>query len=123
MADIHILAGDGRNRWNFAFHYTVPDTANAVGVNYRTALVNSELGGTSVMTEGAGDGQIAPAELAQIVAGELFEYSQPWLAESGATNNTELLANVRAEYTRLQSVVTNNLQKRLRYFGWSGAAT
>ena len=122
MADIHILTGDGRDVWTYVFHYAVPDTTNAVSVSYRTALVNSELGGASTMTEGTGDGQITTAELAQITGGELFEYSRGWLAESGATNNTELLANVRAEYVRLESIVLSSLQKRLRYYGWSGAS-
>ena len=120
--DIHILAGDGGSAWVYAFHYAVPDVVNAVGVRYRVALVNSGLGGASVMDEGDGPGQISASELAQIVAGELFEYSRGWLAESGATNNAELLANVRAEYDRLESVLLGQLQKRLRYYGWSGAS-
>ena len=122
MADIHILTGNGRDTWTYAFHFLVADAVNAVGVNYRTALVNSGLGGTSMMMEGSGSGQITTAELAQIVAGELFEYSRGWLAESGATDNAELLTNVRAEYVRLESIVLNSLQKRLRYYGWSGAS-
>jgi hypothetical protein len=122
MADIHILNGDGGGSWTYVFHVAVPDTTNAVSVSYRTALVNSSLGGVSVMDEGTGPGQITTAELAQLAAGELFEFSRGWLAESGATNNAQLLVNLRAEYVRVTPLVLSQLQNRLKYYGWSGAS-
>ena len=121
MADIHVLAGDGLRYWTLIFHYAVPDQDNNVGVSYRTALVNSGLGGTSQMAEGIGTGQIATAELASLQAGELYEFSLSFLAESGATNNAELLAAIRAQYVRCESPVLNRLRKRLRYYGYTAA--
>ena len=51
MSDIHILAGNTSGEWQAVFHVAVPDANNAVSVNYRTALVNSGLGGSSTMEE------------------------------------------------------------------------
>ena len=121
MADIHVLAGNGLHHWTLAFHFAVPDEDNNVGVSYRTALVNSGIGGASQMTEGTGPGQIATAELALLEAGELYEFSFPFLAESGATNNVELLAAIRAEYAKYEAVVLSRLRKRLRYYGYTAA--
>ena len=122
MSDIHILTGDGRGEWTVVCHYPIADVTNQVSVSYRTALVNSGLGGTSALTEGTGPGQISTAELAQVAAGELYEHRFSFPAESGATNNAELLAAVRAEYARHQDRVVVGLQKRLRYYGWAGAS-
>ena len=120
--DIHILSGDGRGQWTMVCHFAVPDILNEVGIGYRQVLINSGLGGMSQMVEGTGPGQISTAELAQIEAGEIYEYVQSWPAESGATTNAEMLADVRAEYARLQPFVLIKLQERLRYYGWAGAA-
>jgi len=122
MADIHILSGDGGGSWTYVFHISVPALDNEVGVGYRAALVNSGLGGVSVMAEGTGPGQITTAELALIVAGEVFEFSRGWLAESGATSNAQMLVNLRAEYERVTPLVLLQLQNRLKYYGWSGAS-
>ena len=121
MADIHVLVGDREGYWTLICHYQVPDVLNQVGVGYRAALIASGLGGSSRMSEGDGPGQIAAAELAQIEAGELYEHAMRWPAESGATNNAELVASARAEYTRAEARVTAELLQRLRYFGWTGS--
>ena len=121
MADIHVLAGDGLRYWTLIFHFPVPPQDNNVGVSYRTALVNSGLGGTSQMVEGIGPGQIITAELALLQAGELYEFSRSFLAESGATNNIELLAAIRTEYVRCETPALNRLRKRLRYYGYTAA--
>ena len=121
MADIHVLAGDGLHHWTLALHFAVPDQDNNVSVSYRVALVNSGIGGTSQMAEGTGAGQITPVELASLQAGELYEFNLSFLAESGATNNTELLAAIRAAYTAHEAPVLNRLQKRLRYYGYTAA--
>lgn len=121
MADIHVLAGNGLGYWALALHFAVPDQDNNVSVSYRTALVNSGIGGVSQMTVGVGAGQITTAELASIQAGELYEFSLQFPAESGATNNAELLTAIRAQYARHEAPVLNRLQKRLRYYGFTAA--
>ena len=123
MADIHIVTGNGIDKWTIIAHYPVPDVLNEVSVSYRIALVNSRLGGTSQLVEGTEPGQITTAELAQLAAGELFEFAVSFYAESGATNNTELVAAVRAEYAKHQTREIDSLKGKLKYFGWSGAAT
>ena len=121
MADMHVLAGDGLCYWTLVMHFPVPDQNNEVGVNYRIALVNSGLGGTS-MTEGTGPGQISAAEKAQIDAGEVYEHSIQFLAESGANTLAELLAAAREAYAREQARVTARFESQLRYYGFEGSA-
>ena len=121
MADIHVLAGDGLHRWTLALHFAVPDENNNVNVSYRTALVNSGIGSISQMAEGTDPGQITTAELTLLQAGELYEFNFPFLAESGATNNVELLAAIRAEYAKYEAVVLSRLRRRLRYYGYTAA--
>lgn len=121
MADIHVLTGDGLQHWSLILHFGVPDENNNVAVNYRTALVNSGLGGTSQMTEGTGDGQITSAELALIQAGQVYEHPINFPAESGATTNAQLLAFARALYAAHETAVVNCLKKKLRYFGYTGS--
>lgn len=122
MADMHVLSGDGLYHWTLVMHFPVPNQVNDVNVNYRTALVSSGIGGTS-MTEGTGPGQISSAEKAQIDAGELYEHTISFLAESGATTLPQLLAAARAAYAQENARVTARLQKRLRYYGYTGSAT
>jgi len=117
MSNIHILTGDGKNKWTAVFHIAVPDTNNSVSVNYRTGLINSGLGGTSTMAEGDGPGQITTAELAQIASGELYECSVPLLIETGGTSVPELRTMLRSQYTKKKNAVLSDLQTRLRYFG------
>lgn len=119
MADIHVLQGDGLRYWTLAMHFAIPNQDNKIGVSYRTALINSGIGGTSQMAEGTGPGQITAAELALIQAGELYEFTLPFLAESGATTNVELLAEIRAEYAKHEIPVLNHLKKQLRYYGYT----
>ncbi|MCP4248073.1 MAG: hypothetical protein GY778_13585 [bacterium] len=116
MADMHVLDGDGL-RWRIAMHFAVPDANNAVAVNYRTALVNSGLGGSTVLTEGPGDGQITAVEKALVVAGEVYEHLASFLVESGGTATAELRASLRQFYSREKAAVIADLQRRLRYFG------
>lgn len=123
MADIHVLAGDGLGAWTIVFHFVVPDQNNNVAINYRTALINSALGGISVMAEGSAAGQITSAELALVAAGEVYEHSEAFLAESGATSNAEMLAAAREIYAARETPVLNRLRKKLRYYGYTGSAS
>lgn len=120
MSDIHVLTGDGKDDWTLIFHYAVPDVNNEVGVNYRVALINSGLGGTSAMDEGTGAGKISTAELAQITTGELYEHSVSFLAESGATNNAEMVVEVKIQYTDAEAIVIDDLKRQLKYYGYTG---
>jgi len=118
MADIHVLAsgGDGLS-WRVAMHIAIPNTSNAVAVNHRTALVNSGLGGKTVMVEGVGPGQITTAEKAQIELGAIFEHIADFRVESGGTSNLDLRAAIRELYAIETSRMIDVLQSRLRYYG------
>ncbi len=118
MADMHVLesSGDGLS-WKIVMHFAVPDTNNAVSVNHRTALVNSGVGGTTVLVEGTGPGQILTAEKALIDTGEIFEHVAEFRVESGGTSTAQLRASIQGFYAAEKSRMLALLQSRLRYYG------
>jgi len=119
MSDIHVLDADGSGHVRVAFHFPVPDASNSVGVNYRVAVVNSGIGGTTAMTEGDEPGQIATAEKTQIEAGEVFEeLFSPLLANYGDTI-AEKRSALLADYAARKSHLVTRLAARLAYFGYT----
>lgn len=119
MANWHARVGslDG-NSFEILYHIPIPSANNRVGVNYRAALIGSGIGGTTKMTEGIAAGQITTAEKTQIVAGEVYEYTETIFTNPGETD-VQLQAKVDARYTTLVTVLQDQLQKRLTYWGHS----
>lgn len=113
MSDMHVMSGTADGSWVVVMHFLVPNINNSVTVNYRTAVVNSGLGGTTILTEGVGPGQITTAEKAQVDSGELYEHSTVFRAES----TTNLQNAIRLFYTAEKTSVLAELQRKLRYFG------
>ena len=118
MSDIHVLNRQGQRRWRLVFHYPVPNVNNAVGVNFRTAIVNAGLAQT-VLQEGTGPGEISTAELALINNGEIFEAVHSFEVESGGTSNADLIEAIEELYSKLQLQERQRIQGILRYFGFT----
>lgn len=115
MSDMHVLAGDG-SEFQVVMHFAVPSGNNAVSVSWADALVNSGVGGTTQLTEGAGAGQIDATEKAAIEAGTVFEFIVvvPGLGE-GTTASRILLLQER--YAAYKSAKITKLQDVFRFFG------
>jgi len=113
MANYHILNGrpDG-NQYRVVFHLPVPDTTNNVGVNYRTALTQW-LGETTSQVP-----FIQSAEQVQLDNGELYEHSWDYDTHDGVSLS-EKQAELDAKFTALSTVVVNQLQVRLGYWGYN----
>ena len=114
MSDYHILttSGDG-NTMQVVAHFPVPDTNNDVGINYRTALIQS-LGGEQASAVPF----IAQAEQDALNAGELYEYSATfytWPAETVL----EKRARLDALWAEIRAQVLQRLSYRLSYWGYS----
>ena len=117
MADMHILTGDGAT-WNIVGHFAVPDQTNEANINYRTAIVNSGLGGATVLSDGDGSGgSISAAEKAQIEAGELYERAFSVRLEANGSATQAAIALLKARYTEIKTRIINEVKARLRYFG------
>ena len=114
MSNYHILtvSGDG-NQFSVVAHFPVPDTDNDVGVNYRTALIES-LGGSQPSSVPF----IEVAEQAALDAGELYEASARFNTHPG-----ESLLDKRdrldALYTEKAAEVQQRLAYQLSYWGYS----
>lgn len=117
MADIHTLTTDDKRRVTVIMHFAVPDANNAVGVNWRMALVNSGLGGSTSMTIGVSDGQITQAEVDQIVLGAVHEHQASYPLESAGTGAPGQQAALRGFYAQEKAAEIADLQQRLKYFG------
>ena len=100
-------------------HFAVPNANNAVGVNYRTALKNSGLGGSTAMVEGDGPGQIVTAEKEQIEAGALYEHRFGFSVEGNGAAPATIQAALRAAYVREEALKIAQLQEQLKYFGYT----
>lgn len=118
MADIHILAGDGRKHWRVAFHLDVPDAMNDAGVNYRRALVNSGLISLSVMPEGDGSkGTIEVFDRLALAEGALWEHVESIRGDThGQTAQSQRTA-LKLAYARAELDVLKRLKRKLKYFG------
>lgn len=116
MADMHVLTGNG-NQYIVVMHFLVPNLNNSVSVNYRTALVNSGLGGTTQLTEGTGPGQILTAEKAQVESGELYEYPIKVSADGTGQSTSGRQELLRRIYTATKNAIISDLQDKLKFFG------
>lgn len=111
MSRLHILAGG-----QCLLHEPVPAGNNAVGVAWRTALVNSGMGGTTSMATGAGPGQITAAELAQVQAGEVLEiaFRVEIPANASAAQRNAIMDG---EIAKASSEAQSRIAQALRFFG------
>lgn len=125
MSQWHVLSGDpDGNTYQIAYHIPVPSANNRVGVNYQVALVNSGLGGRSIMATGTGPGQITSAELAQVQSGALYEFVETYFTNPGNNIATDT-ANLNARFTALSAAngpALGPLQKQLTNYGGTSAS-
>ena len=129
MADMYVLTGNNANEWTIVMHFTVPDVNNAVGINFRTALVNSGIGlgedgrRTVLPTGDDTGGTISTTEEALLESGERFEHSTSLRLESGGTTAAEQVAILRDFYASTNVAVQASVGSRLRYFGHTESAS
>lgn len=117
--DYHVLTGqDDGNAYVVVYHLPFPTGNNRAGVAYRTALINSGLGGMTRLPDGDGTGgTISASEKSQIAAGELLEFSESFNTHPGETA-LQLRARVDARWTALANQLPGLAQARLEYFGF-----
>lgn len=117
MSNIHVLSGNTNGLYTAIIHTPTPVGNNAVGVSWKTALVNSGMAKT-VMTPGVAAGQISSAEKAQIEAGDVIEAVTQWQDDLTFTTQQRL-----DDFTlRTQQAVTDRLDRlsaQLKYFGYT----
>ena len=125
MANWHALTGDvNGNSYSIAYHVPIPSANNRSGINYRTALINSGLGGKTSLPDGDGTGgTISATEKTSITTGTLIEVVEPFATNPGETI-TQLVVRLNARYTALadvSGVFIVGLAHQLDYYG--GAAS
>lgn len=112
------------NAYTVIFHVPIPSANNRSGVNYRTALLGSGIGGRTAMAEGVATGQIGAAEVAAIAAGSLLEVMEIVPTNPGETG-AALVARLNARHAELANVngaFLADLKRRLEYWGGASAS-
>lgn len=113
----HAMTGDEQgNAFTIIFHIPIPAVNNRVGVSYRTALVNSGIGGRTAMVEGVAPGHITTAEKSQIEAGELYEHVEVVHSSPGETP-AQIATKIDTRFGELTAAIQTRLQNQLTYFG------
>lgn len=116
MAALHILEGDGQN-YRVVVHHATPTGNNANGTSLKNCVLAAGLN-TTVMSEGAGLGQITPAEKSQIVAGDILEMVFTIQIPTTGTGANKL-AYVQAAVASKRTDYLAQLAERLNYFGYT----
>lgn len=118
MAKVHVLATDG-GLTRVVFHIDVPAGNNGAGVAWTAVIVNSGMGGTTRLPDGAGTGgTISAAEKTAIQAGTVYEVEERVSIPLGlntAQANAFLDALHAAKVTEVQAQIT----ARLNLFGFT----
>ena len=73
MSKLHIGSNVNSDTWNVVIHNPTPVGNNNAGCSWQDVLVNSGVGGTTVLNEGSGAGQISTVEKAAVEAGTVIE--------------------------------------------------
>ena len=122
MANWTALTGDKfANAFRIAYLIPIPNTNNRSGVNYRTALLASGIGGKTVRADGDGtNGTISSADKTLITTGAAYEYVEDFPTNPGL-NVSQLAAAVDAKFTALTTIVQGELANQLQYFGGKSA--
>ena len=118
MSQWTALTGDKfANAFRIAYLIPIPNTNNRSGVNYRTAIINSGIGGKTVRADGDGTGgTISAADKSSITSGAAYEYVEDF-ATNPSLNVSQLAAAVDARFTALTTIIQNELANQLQYFG------
>ena len=111
MSSIHIREKDSKNKTiNCIFHITVPDTVNTVGTNWRSAI-QWAMSPVALMSYNNS------TENANIEAGNILEVTETVRFSSINLTNAQRLAEVEAAYNKRKTILLQELQARLDFFG------
>ena len=118
MSNIHALTMDNKGQLTVVLHLPIPVENNAAGFPLRTALINSGIGGKTVLTAGDGTiGTISAAELTSIQAGAIYEVTvNPQL---DSANNAGRISYIDNLFTKCSADELAKLRILLKFFGWS----
>ena len=119
MANVHILEKSGAN-YRMALHIAIPSGNNGAGVAVRTAVINSKLGGTTILPDGDGTaGSIGAVEKTSVTTGAVVEVVRSLDITQGGTLTTgaQIAAFLNDFYASEAAACLADLQSRLAQFG------
>jgi hypothetical protein len=100
-------------------HIDVPAGNNSAGTAWTVVILNSGIGGTTRLADGAGTGgTISSAEKTSITSGTVYEVEQLVSLPPGM-NATQANAFLDALHAAKVTEVQAQIQQRLPYFGYT----
>jgi hypothetical protein len=117
MARMHLLQSVGYNVYDVVVHAPTPNSNNAAGVPWATAIANSGRA-ISSLPVGNGPGQITQSELNQVQAGTLIEARFQW-GDDPSWTNQQRQDDLQVRAQQAVQEVTALLQQQLKFFGFT----
>lgn len=118
MARVHVLDTSG-SLTRLIYHITTPAGTNDVGTTWAAVLVNSSIGGKTILKDGDGTGgTISATEKTSVTGGTVYEVDELVAVPAGMTTaqaNAFLDALHAAKTTEVQAAI----QARTRIFGFT----
>lgn len=116
MSDYHILDQSAKkDDARVVFHVAIPDTTNAAGVAYRTALVEWLGGASEIGSAVFGLDPVAHG----LTTGAIFERQETVLFDGNLTP-AQKKAIIEARYAALEAEIVTRVQTQLQFWGWAG---
>jgi hypothetical protein len=120
MPDTHVLTQPNLNKFKLVRHVVIPVGNNSAGVSWQLCLINSRIGGNSVLMDGNGTGgTISAAEKALIANGSLYEVVEDNATMPADLTPSQQLAYLDETYTNVAAATLSSLQQLLKYFGFT----
>jgi hypothetical protein len=118
VAKAHVLDTSG-GLTRVAYHIDVPAGTNTVGTSWSAVLINSGIGGTTVLPDGAGTGgTISVTEKTAITAGTVYEVVDRVSIPAGL-NTAQANAYLDALHAAKTVEVQSQIQSRTGMFGFT----
>lgn len=118
MGKVHVLDTVG-GLTRIVCHIDVPAGNNSAGTAWTVVIINSGMGGTTTLTDGAGTGgTISSAEKTSITSGTVFEVEDRVQIPLGL-NATQANAFLDAIHAAKVVEVQTQVVARLNYFGFT----
>lgn len=118
MSNYHILkTATNMKTVNAVFHVPIPNANNEVGMNWRTAVIESQ-GGADNITSVLGN--ISSDELTALKNGSIYEHVVSVKLGSLNLTNAERLAKVEDTYISTKASIIAEKQITLNFYGYAG---
>lgn len=114
---IYVLSGTTNNQYTVVVHTPTPAGNNAAGISWVNAIVGSGRN-KSVLSVGAGPGQITQTEMNGVLAGTIIESTMNWQDDPTMSNANRVTA-LNTTVAQLANATSSRWATELNYYGYT----